>query len=144
MHIILSALAAWAIAQGLKIVIGFAKTKKWDWRLLTASGGMPSSHTALVVATSCRVGMLEGFESTAFAVCVVLSMIVMYDAAGVRRETGTQATVINQILKDMLLNGKKISDEELKELVGHTPLEVAGGALTGLLVAVIYLLILFA
>ena len=71
-------------------------------------------------------------------------MIVMYDAAGVRRETGTQATVINQILKDMLLNGKKISDEELKELVGHTPLEVAGGALTGLLVAVIYLLILFA
>ena len=100
--------------------------------------------TPLGVTSRTATALPSGTRMVLFVVVVVVAMIVMYDAAGVRRETGTQATVINQILKDMLLNGKKISDEELKELVGHTPLEVAGGALTGLLVAVIYLLVLFA
>ena len=138
MHIILSALAAWAIAQGLKIVIGFAKTKKWDWRLLTASGGMPSSHTALVVATSCRVGMLEGFESTAFAVCVVLSMIVMYDAVNVRQSVGVQAKKLNQILETFRKSGH-LDEDGVKEILGHTPLQVAGGFEIGLLVGLVEL-----
>ena len=88
------------------------------------------------------VGALQGFDSFTFAVCVVLATIVMYDATGVRRETGTQATVINQILKDVLINGKRISDEELKELVGHTPFEVLGGFMIGLTTALIYLWLL--
>ena len=138
MHIILSALAAWAIAQGLKIVIGFAKTKKRDWRLLTASGGMPSSHTALVVATSCRVGMLEGFESTAFAVCVVLSMIVMYDAVNVRQSVGVQAKKLNQILETFRKSGH-LDEDGVKEIFGTYPLQVAGGFVIGLLVGLVEL-----
>ena len=121
-HVLFAALISWFVAQALKIPIYHHVEHVWDFSRFHGSGGMPSSHSAMVTGTAVMIG----------------------DAAGVRRETGTQATVINQILKDMLLNGKKISDEELKELVGHTPLEVAGGALTGLLVAVIYLLILFA
>ena len=133
-HVLFAALISWFVAQALKIPIYHHVEHVWDFSRFHGSGGMPSSHSAMVTGTAVMIGALS----------VVVAMIVMYDAAGVRRETGTQATVINQILKDMLLNGKKISDEELKELVGHTPLEVAGGALTGLLVAVIYLLILFA
>ncbi len=143
-HVLFAALISWFVAQALKIPIYHHVEHVWDFSRFHGSGGMPSSHSAMVTGTSVMIGGLYGFDSGLFALSVVLAMIVMYDAAGVRRETGTQATVINQILKDMLLNGKKISDEELKELVGHTPLEVAGGALTGLLVAVIYLLILFA
>ena len=135
---------SWFVAQALKVVFYYIKHHKFDISKFFSSGSMPSSHSAMVTGTAVMIGGLYGFDSGLFALSVVVAMIVMYDAAGVRRETGTQATVINQILKDMLLNGKKISDEELKELVGHTPLEVAGGALTGLLVAVIYLLILFA
>ena len=75
-------------------------------------------------------------------VCAVLSMIVMYDAIGVRRETGTQATVINQILKDVLINGRRISDDDLKELVGHTPFEVLGGVLVGSITTMIYLFVI--
>ena len=142
--IFLTAAFGWLVAQVLKTLIHLIVSKKFVAERLVGSGGMPSSHSAMVTGTAVMIGGLYGFDSGLFALSVVVAMIVMYDAAGVRRETGTQATVINQILKDMLLNGKKISDEELKELVGHTPLEVAGGALTGLLVAVIYLLILFA
>ena len=143
-QLLMSGIIGWLVAQFLKTVIDIALNQSFNPERLVGSGGMPSSHSAMVTGTAVMIGGLYGFDSGLFALSVVVAMIVMYDAAGVRRETGTQATVINQILKDMLLNGKKISDEELKELVGHTPLEVAGGALTGLLVAVIYLLILFA
>ena len=103
---------------------------------------MPSSHTAMVVSAAVMVGAINGFASGSFAIAVVLASIVMYDATGVRRETGRQATIINQILKDVLINGKPISDAELKELVGHKPIEVAGGALVGLAVSGIYILAL--
>ncbi|MDD3334154.1 MAG: divergent PAP2 family protein [Eubacteriales bacterium] len=142
-HVLFAALIGWFMAQGLKIPIYWLIEHKWDFSRFHGSGGMPSSHSAMVVATATMTGGLYGFGTGLFALSVVLACIVMYDAAGVRRETGAQATVINQILKDVLINGKQISDEELKELVGHTPLEVAGGAFVGLLVGIIYLLILF-
>ena len=85
----------------------------------------------MVVSAAIMVGATNGYASGVFAVAVVVALIVMYDATGVRRETGRQATVINQILQDVLINGKPISDAELKELVGHKPIEVAGGALVG-------------
>ena len=141
-HVLFAALLGWFFAQGAKIPIYYLVEHKWDLRRFFGSGGMPSSHTAMVIASAIMVGLLEGFDKPVFAVAVVLAFIVMYDATGVRRETGTQAAVINQILKDVLINGKKISDEELKELVGHTPLEVACGAITGVVVATVYLLIL--
>ncbi len=138
-HAVISSLIAWFIAQSLKIPLYYRVEHVWDWGRFVGSGGMPSSHTAMVVALAITVGALEGFNSAVFAICLVLAFIVMYDATGVRRETGTQAIVINQILKDVLINGKRISDEELKELVGHTPFEVAGGFVIGAATSLIYL-----
>lgn len=141
-HVLFAALIAWFLAQGLKIPIHYIVEHKWDWGRFHGSGGMPSSHSSMVVATAVMVGATMGFDTPAFAISTVLAMIVMYDAAGVRRETGTQATVINEILRDLLLNGRQITDEELKELVGHTPIEVGGGALVGLVTSIVYILIL--
>jgi len=141
-HVLFSALIGWFLAQALKIPIYYMVEKRWDWHRFHGSGGMPSSHTAMVVAGTIMVGALNGFDTALFAVSAVFSSVVMYDAAGVRRETGRQAEVINQILQDVLINGKPISDVELKELVGHKPIEVAGGAILGLIIASVYLLIL--
>ena len=138
-HVVISTLIAWFTAQALKIPLYYRVEHRWDWRRFTGSGGMPSSHTAMVIALCITVGSLEGFQSSLFGVSFVLATIVMYDATGVRRETGTQATIINQILKDVLINGKRISDEELKELVGHTPFEMLGGAFVGLITSFAYL-----
>ncbi len=142
-HVLHLVLLGWFVAQTLKIPIHRIVEHEWDFSRFHGSGGMPSSHSSMVTACAVGVGATEGFGSPVFALAVAFAMIVMYDAAGVRRETGTQAAVINQILKDVLINGKKISDEELKELVGHTPLEVVCGALTGLIVAIVYILIVF-
>ena len=142
-HVLFVVLLGWFVAQALKIPIHRIVEHEWDFSRFHGSGGMPSSHSSMVTAGAVAIGAVEGFGTPIFALAVAFAMIVMYDAAGVRRETGTQAAVINQILKDVLINGKQISDEELKELVGHTPLEVACGAVTGLIVAVVYLLIVF-
>ena len=142
-HVLFAALIGWFLAQGLKIPIYYLVEGKWDWRRFHGSGGMPSSHTSMVVAASIMLGALNGFDSAVFAAAVVFSSVVMYDATGVRRETGRQAVVINRILQDVLINGRPISNVELKELVGHKPIEVAAGALLGVAIAVVYLLILF-
>ena len=141
-QVLMSGVIGWGVAQVLKTIIDIALNKSFNPERLTGSGGMPSSHTAMVVSAAIMVGATNGYASGVFAVAVVVALIVMYDATGVRRETGRQATVINQILQDVLINGKPISDAELKELVGHKPIEVAGGALVGLVVAGIYILAL--
>lgn len=141
-HVLFAALIGWFVAQALKIPINYLVEHKWDFGRFHGSGGMPSSHSSMVVAAAAVTGALNGYQTPGFAIAVVLSCIVMYDAAGVRRETGRQATVINQILRDALFNGKQINDEELKELVGHKPVEVACGALVGLAVAGVYLMFL--
>ncbi len=142
-HVLFIILLGWFIAQAMKIPIYRIVEHEWDLKRFFGSGGMPSSHSSMVTAGAVAIGFLNGFDSALFALAVAFAMIVMYDAAGVRRETGTQAAVINQILKDVLINGKQISDEELKELVGHTPLEVACGSILGGVIAVTYLLIVF-
>ncbi len=138
-HVLIGALAGWVVAQCLKIPIHYLVEREWDWHRFHGSGGMPSSHSAMVTAAAVMSGFECGFDHPLFALAVALALIVMYDAAGVRRETGRQATVINQILRDVLINGKPISEGELKELVGHKPIEVAAGALTGVVVALGYL-----
>ena len=138
-HVVICCMIAWFVAQALKIPLYYRVEHVWEWRRFIGSGGMPSSHTSMVIALCITVGALQGFDTASFGICLVLASIVMYDATGVRRETGTQATVINQILKDVLINGKRISDEELKELVGHTPFEVWGGVLVGTVTALVYL-----
>jgi acid phosphatase family membrane protein YuiD len=133
------AVAAWFIAQALKIPTYWLVEKKLDWGRFFGSGGMPSSHSAFVMSLAIMVGATEGFDSALFAVTVVLAAIVMYDASGVRRETGIQGQVLNQILRHVFVDGQPITDVELKELVGHTKVEVAGGFLVGVVVALAFI-----
>ncbi|MDO5143226.1 MAG: divergent PAP2 family protein [bacterium] len=138
---ILCAVTAWILAQALKIPTYYLVEKKLDWNRFLGSGGMPSSHTASVFSLTLMVGALNGFDSVLFAISIAFTVVVMYDATGVRRETGKQGAVINEILRNVLIDGKPISDDDLKELVGHTPFEVAGGMLVGLGVALFYIYI---
>ncbi len=135
------ALTAWFVAQALKIPTYWMIEKKLDWGRFFGSGGMPSSHSAFVISLALMVGATEGFHTASFAISVVLAAIVMYDASGVRHETGVQGQVLNEILQKVFVDGQPITDTELKELVGHTKVEVAGGFVIGLLtgIAFIYL-----
>lgn len=128
---------SWAIAQIIKIIIDIIDTRKIDWNLIMSSGGMPSSHSSFVTSLATTVGFSYGFQSVFFAICFVLCMVVMYDAAGVRRAAGKQAAVLNRILENASQHGFKV-DEKLKELLGHTPIEVGAGALLGIFVAIVF------
>lgn len=139
-QVLICAMTAWFVAQALKVPIYYLVEHEFNWHRWLGSGGMPSSHSALVVALTAMVGARMGFDTAEFAISFALSIIVMYDAAGVRREAGTQAVVINKILHDMLVDGKHITEDELKELVGHTPLEVFAGALLGLIITGLFLI----
>ena len=131
---LIAALIAWSIAQMIKLPLHFLLKKEWDWSLLMSAGGMPSSHSALVVAVTHAIGLTQGFGSPLFALAVVVAMIVLYDATGVRRQAGEHARVINAIVSD-LVAGHPLKEEQLKELLGHTPGEVLAGATLGLVVA---------
>ena len=133
-HILVSAVLAWAAAQIIKTVLAYRKTKELDLERLFGSGGMPSSHTAFVVAMATAAAMVEGLASSAFALSFILASIVMYDAAGVRQAAGQQARVLNRLIKQ-LRSEHILPERELKELLGHTPLEVLAGAVLGFLIA---------
>ncbi|HSW10600.1 MAG TPA: divergent PAP2 family protein [Bacillota bacterium] len=131
--ILLTSVAAWLIAQVGKVVVAWIRTRTVELRLLTTTGGMPSAHSALVASLTVGVGLAEGTGSPVFAVAFVFSMIVFYDAAGVRRAAGEQAEVLNQMLRDLYID-HEFRPERLRELLGHTPVEVlAGIGLGGLL-----------
>lgn len=138
---LLCAVTAWFVAQAIKIPTYWFVEKVWDWKRFFGSGGMPSSHTAFVVSLGIMVGTMAGFDSVEFAMCFIFAAVVMYDATGVRRETGIQAQVINEILRQVFIDGKPIADDDLKELVGHKPLEVLAGAILGMLTAGAYILL---
>lgn len=133
------AVTAWFVAQTAKIPTYWLIEKKLDWMRFFGSGGMPSSHTAFVVSLTLMIGAVEGFDTALFAASVVLSAIVMYDASGVRRETGRQGQVLNEILRKVFVDGQPITDVELKELVGHTKVEVAGGFIVGVVTALLFI-----
>jgi acid phosphatase family membrane protein YuiD len=134
--ILWTAIVSWAVAQLIKIAIELWRSKKFKPTLIISSGGMPSSHTSFVVAMSTATGILEGFNSTMFAMSTIVSFVVMYDAAGVRRAAGKQAEILN-IMVENIENSGIVLDKKLKELLGHTPIEVACGALLGVIVALI-------
>lgn len=135
--IFVSAVLGWFIAQVLKTLIHLFITKKFVMERMVGSGGMPSSHSATVCALATATGMTYGGGSFEFAIAVILAIIVMHDAMGVRRETGIQAKVINEMLEVFTNMGNKVSPEEkLKEFVGHTPLQVLMGGILGILIAV--------
>ena len=130
------ALLAWFAAQLLKIIFEFWRVKKIRLNLIMASGGMPSSHSSFVVAVATAIGRLEGFDSLMFALAAIVSLVVMYDASGVRRAAGNQAAVINMMLDSIENTGIKL-DKKLKEMLGHSPIEVAAGAVLGIVFALV-------
>lgn len=130
---------SWCVAQGIKVLISLWLDKKLDWRRCFGMGGMPSSHSAFVFSLMLSIAVKETVASTQFALAFALAAVVIYDAMGVRRETGKQGEVLNQILSQVLVEGKPITEKQLKELVGHTPLEVIGGVIVGSLVTLIFI-----
>ena len=134
-NVLLISMFACFLAQIFKIFTG--DQKKIQISRIFTSGGMPSSHSSFVTSLSTLVGMEYGFNSTEFAVVAVFSMIIMYDASGVRRAVGKQAVILNQIVDD-LQHKKHIEQKKLKELVGHTPVEVFFGAILGIITALVF------
>ena len=134
--ILLAALTAWLIAQVLKVMIEFIKFKKWNWALVFQAGGMPSSHSAMVSATALSIGLIMGFDTAVFAMAAIFAMIVIYDATGVRRESGKQAVLINSIIEEFS-KGKIPPHDKLKEVLGHTPGEAILGTLLGLSIGLV-------
>lgn len=137
--VLMPAFWAYLTAQLLKVLLTLILSKKLDFRRFVGSGGMPSSHSSTVVALAVAAGIRNGWDSTLFAIAAILATIVMYDAAGVRRAAGRQAQLLNRITLMMSESGHKFPTQEaLKELLGHTPVEVLAGALLGAAIGIIY------
>jgi len=132
--VLISALAAWGLAQIIKLPLEFLRTRRWNWAVLLSAGGMPSSHSALVAASAYAIGLYEGFDSAVFALSTALAMIVIYDATGIRRQAGRHAALINAMIAD-LASGHPLKEEHLREVLGHTPLQALGGTLLGIIIA---------
>ena len=143
---ILAALLGMLIAQFVKIPIHYIASRELKWHLMFSTGGMPSSHTATIVSLTTAIGLITGVGSNEFAICVIVSAIVMHDAMGVRRHAGYHAEILNTLLADFNQLIETLKDpnlkkpesrEKLKELLGHQPTEVFFGALTGIAVGII-------
>jgi len=127
-------LLAWLVAQTIKVALGVIREKKFNFKWFVGTGGMPSSHAATVSALAASIGFTFGFSSPFFAMAFFFAFIIMFDAQGVRRQSGHQAEALNKIIEDIYLN-KGVQEERLKELLGHTPIQVFIGAALGILVA---------
>ena len=127
----------WFIASVAKVVIILIREKRLDFRKIFGSGGMPSSHSATVSSLATAVAKTDSVRSTSFAIAFMFAFIVMYDAAGVRRAAGEQARILNHLVNNMSENKPVYVKKNLKELIGHTPLEVVVGALLGVLIALV-------
>ena len=138
-RILLCTLTAWLTAQILKTLLYLMMNREWNWGRLVGAGGMPSSHAALVCSLAVSTWIHYGFSSFEFAVSLVLAVIVIHDARGVRLETGKQAKILNELMRSFQdREGGPFRDVYLKELVGHTPLQVAAGSLLGIIIALLY------
>ena len=127
-----AAIAGWAVCQLYKGFSSGIRRHDWSVHAFLTAGGMPSSHTATVVSLSTFVGMKEGLASTYFAICAVFTLVVMFDAMGVRRETGRQGKVLNSLVDIVFQGRENLTGKSLKEIVGHSPLEVLCGAAVGI------------
>ena len=134
---LLSAVAAWAIAQVLKMVLFAVLERQINWRRLIDTGGLPSAHSAFVTGLATGVGVADGLGSSTFAIASVFALIVMYDALSLRREAGKHADVLNELLLLSIIQEAFQEREALKELLGHTPLEVLAGAALGIATALL-------
>ena len=135
-QVFMSWLMACLVSQGIKMVLGALRLKRFDFRWLIGTGGMPSTHAAGVTALSAAIGFRSGFDSPLFAASVAFTVITLFDAQGVRRWSGRQAQVLNKMMEDMYFK-RRIQEQRLKELLGHTPIEVLAGMGVGLATALI-------
>ncbi len=135
--ILQTALISWFAAQLIKVIIVLIIERRVDFTRITGSGGMPSSHSSFTVSLAAAIGFTDGFDSVAFALAAAFSLVVMYDASGVRRSAGQQAAILNRIVEKLGKEELSATGKKLKELLGHTPMEVVAGALLGLIIAVI-------
>ena len=128
--------AAWIIAQSIKVALGIFRERKFNFRWFVGTGGMPSSHAAGVAALTTSIGVTYGFDSAIFAIAIIFTSIVIYDAQGVRLSAGKQAEILNKMLEDVYWK-KKLDEDKLKEFIGHTPIEVWAGTILGILVSLL-------
>ncbi|HYT33407.1 MAG TPA: divergent PAP2 family protein [Ktedonobacteraceae bacterium] len=135
-RILMAALLAWAVAQIVKTIYELVRQRKLVFSRLVSSGGMPSSHSALVTGLATAAGRVSGFSSASFAIAAVLAAIVMYDAAGVRRAVSIQARILNQMI-DEAFQGHPFAEKRLRELIGHTPVQVIVGGLLGIFIGLL-------
>jgi acid phosphatase family membrane protein YuiD len=136
-QIFVTVLVAWLIAQSAKVIVGVIAEKRFNFRWFVDTGGMPSSHAATVSALAAAIGLKYGIKSPFFAVTLVFAWIILMDAQGFRRTVGRQAEILNMILDDIYWK-KQVKENRLRELLGHTPIEVLAGALIGILVAIVF------
>ena len=136
MKFLLAPLIAWAIAQAAKVILTSMRQRRLNLRVLAETGGMPSSHAAIVMGMTTAVGKYAGVSSAAFAIALIFSFVVMYDAAGLRRAAGRQAAILNRLVED-LVHMRGMQEQRLRELLGHTPIEVVVGAVLGIGVGLI-------
>ena len=136
--VLISCLVASFLAQILKLPIEYFRTKKWDWSLMLSTGGMPSSHSAMVTAAAAGVGHYMGFDTPAFGLAFSLAAVVIYDATNIRRQAGFHAQQINRIIDEFIQGKAKPIEEyhELKEVLGHSPAEALGGIILGILISI--------
>ena len=134
-EIILSAILANFIAQFYKFIVFLIKYKKLNFKRLFQTGDMPSSHSSFMMAMATSTGLIAGFKSVSFAVALTIALVVMYDAAGLRRAVGKQAEVINQIVSEIFSEHPHLNSQKIKELLGHTPIEVFVGAVLGICIS---------
>lgn len=146
-RVLLAAILGWLCAQVLKLALTLVTSKKLNMERLWGAGGMPSAHSAMVCALTVSMARVDGVNSPGFALAVMFAFVTMYDAMGVRRETGVHAKLLNKYLNQLETQNadvdgdgipdKEVDEIELKEFIGHTPLEVLGGVLLGILVGVL-------
>jgi hypothetical protein len=133
---LLAPLVAWTIAQAAKLLLTSFRQRRLNLRVLAETGGMPSSHSAIVMGLTTAVGKYSGLSSAEFAIALIFTFVVMYDAAGLRRAAGRQAEVLNRLVDD-LFHMRGVQEQRLRELLGHTPMEVFVGAAIGLAVGLL-------
>ncbi|MFA5286709.1 MAG: divergent PAP2 family protein [Candidatus Omnitrophota bacterium] len=134
--IFMTMVSAWLIAQAIKVITGVISQKKFDFRWIIGTGGMPSSHVAGASCLASAMGFEYGFNSPYFALAAAFAIVVMFDAQGVRRAAGKQARILNKITEDIYWKGK-VPEGRLGELIGHTPVEVIAGFALGISIAIL-------
>jgi len=134
-RVLLVAIFACLLTQATKLIVELVKNHKLNFRVVIESGGMPSSHSALVTALAAGVGQTSGWASSEFAIATIVAIVVMYDAAGVRQAAGKQARILNQIIDEFFQGEHQFTEDRLKELLGHTPVQVIVGSVLGIAIS---------